>query len=51
MLEFAIEYRAVVDQMTMRPGNGLRAYELSAEAWSVLRQLRRVLKVCFPLEP
>ncbi|KAI1784274.1 hypothetical protein LXA43DRAFT_862764, partial [Ganoderma leucocontextum] len=45
MLEFAVEYRAVVDEMTMKPGNGLRAYELSEEAWVVLRQLRRVLKV------
>ncbi|KAI1782429.1 hypothetical protein LXA43DRAFT_905789 [Ganoderma leucocontextum] len=45
MLSFAIEYHAVVDQMTMRPGNGLRAYKLSDDAWRVLRQLRRVLKV------
>lgn len=50
MLDFAVEYRVVVDQMTMRPGNGLRAYELTGEAWSVLRQLRRVLKVGFPPE-
>lgn len=48
MLNFAIEYHDVVNQMTMRPENGLRAYELTAEAWTVLRQLSKVLKVRQP---
>ena len=48
MLDFAIEYKQVVNEMTMRPDNGLRAYELAEEAWTALQQLRKVLKVCQP---
>ena len=48
MLNFAIEYQDVVNQMTMRPENGLRTYELTGEAWTVLRQLSKVLKVRQP---
>ena len=45
MLSFAVEYHEVVDAMTMRPGNVLRAYELSPQAWTLLWKLCRVLKV------
>ncbi|KAI1788193.1 hypothetical protein LXA43DRAFT_895012 [Ganoderma leucocontextum] len=45
MLDFAVKYRQVIDRMTMVPANGLRAYELLDQAWSVLRQLQYVLKV------
>ena len=51
MLDFAIKYRAVVDRMTMRPINCLRAYELDDAAWTMLTQIQEVLEVRVPPEP
>ena len=51
MLDFVIKYRAVVDRMTMRPINCLRAYELDDAAWTMLTQIQEVLEVRVPPEP
>ena len=51
MLEFAVDYRKVVDKMTVSKPNGLRRYELSKREWRVAKQLRNVLKVRLRSKP
>lgn len=45
MLDFALEYRKAIDAITDTRKLGLGAYELNEEEWSLVRQLRDVLKV------
>jgi hypothetical protein len=45
MLDFALEYRKAIDVITDTRKLGLGAYELNEEEWSLVRQLRDVLKV------
>ena len=45
MMEFAIEYREVVNKILGERELNLRDYELSAEEWEIATQLRDVLKV------
>ena len=51
MLDFAVWYCAVVDEMTAKAGNGLRAYELDETVWAMLWQVQEILKVRVPHEP
>ena len=46
MLDFAIQYRRAVDAMTDKRKLGLGAYELSDDEWTLVEQLRDVLKAC-----
>lgn len=46
MLDFAIQYRHAVDVMTDKRKLGLGAYELSDDEWTLVEQLRDVLKAC-----
>jgi hypothetical protein len=45
MLEFAINYRKVIDVMTDKRKLGLGVYELDDHEWTLVTQLRDVLKV------
>ena len=45
MLDFALEYRKAIDAITDTCKLGLGAYELNEDEWSLVRQLRDVLKV------
>jgi len=45
MLDFALEYQKAIDAITDTRKLGLGAYELNEEEWSLVRQLRDVLKV------
>ena len=45
MLEFAINYRKVIDAMTDKRKLGLGVYELDDHEWTLVTQLRDVLKV------
>ncbi|KAG1769434.1 hypothetical protein EV702DRAFT_950966, partial [Suillus placidus] len=45
MLEFAINYCKVIDAMTNKRKLGLGVYELDNHAWTLVTQLRDVLKV------
>lgn len=45
MMEFAVEYREVVNKILGERDLNLRDYELSAEEWEIATQLRDVLKV------
>jgi len=51
MLDFALEYRAAIDDVTGSKTAGLRQYELNDEEWKIARQLCTSLKVCwlFPI--
>lgn len=46
MLDFALEYRPVIDAITSERELGLRSFELSAEEWLLMEQLHSVLQVC-----
>ena len=50
-MDFAVWYCAVVDEMTAKAGNGLRAYELDETVWAMLWQVQEILKVRVPHEP
>jgi hypothetical protein len=45
MLEFAINYHKVIDAMTDKHKLGLGVYELDDHEWTLVTQLRNVLKV------
>jgi len=45
MLEFAINYRRAIDAMTDKRKLGLGVYELDDREWTLVTQLRDVLKV------
>ena len=45
MLDFAVEYREVLDSITGNQRMKLRQYELTEEDWVITTQLRDVLKV------
>jgi hypothetical protein len=49
MLDFALEYRKAIDAITDTRKLGLGVYELNEDEdeWSLVRQLRDVLKVTF----
>ena len=49
MLYFALNFRPAIDSMTAMCDLDLRKYELSLAEWGVAKELRDVLKVCFPL--
>jgi len=51
MLDFALEYRAAIDDVTSSKTAGLRQYELNDEEWRIVRQLCTSLKVrgLFPI--
>lgn len=40
MLEYALEHREAIDQMTQRREGGMRKFELSDVEWLILDQLR-----------
>ncbi|KAI1783384.1 hypothetical protein LXA43DRAFT_903690 [Ganoderma leucocontextum] len=44
MLDFAVGYSKVIDNMTASKSNGLRRYELSRDEWKVAKQLRNHFK-------
>jgi hypothetical protein len=46
MLEMAIVYRRVIDDITANKALKLRKYELDDEEWQIVSDLLRVLKVC-----
>jgi hypothetical protein len=45
MLDFALQYRAAIDDVTSSKMAGLRQYELNDEEWGIARQLCTSLKV------
>ena len=45
MLDFAYQYRKAVNKITDIRDMKLRAYEIEAHKWEVVRQLRDLLKV------
>jgi hypothetical protein len=45
MLHFALEYRAAIDAMMDKRKLGLGDYELDDEEWTLVEQLRDILKV------
>jgi hypothetical protein len=45
MVDFAIEHRAAVDEMTGNKTMGLRKYEMNEQEWKIAEQLRDTLKV------
>jgi hypothetical protein len=45
MLDFALQYRAAIDDVTSSKTAGLRQYELNDEEWGIARQLCTSLKV------
>jgi hypothetical protein len=49
MLHFALNFRLAIDSMTAMRDLDLRKYKLSPAEWGVAKELRDVLKVCFPL--
>ena len=49
MLNFTLEYRVPIDEITSNRDLNLRKYELQDEEWVVAQNLRDTLKVCNPL--
>ena len=47
MLNVAVEYREVIDDITANKSLKLQQYELDDESWDIIRDLLRVLKVNF----
>jgi hypothetical protein len=45
MVEFALEYRDAIDDLTGSKTAGLRQYELNDEEWGTVRHLYSSLKV------
>ena len=45
MLEFAIKYRKVIDNLTSDCELGLWSYEMDSDEWVIVKQLRDILKV------
>lgn len=46
MLNFALDYRVPIDEITSNRDLSLRKYELQDEEWVVAQHLRDTLKVC-----
>jgi hypothetical protein len=46
MLNFALDYRVVLDSIIANRDMKLRQYELSREEWKTVGHLQSVLKVC-----
>lgn len=46
MLDYALEHRKAVDNVTQCRNLGLRKYELADCEWEIVKQLWDVLKVC-----
>ncbi|EIW58949.1 uncharacterized protein TRAVEDRAFT_123695, partial [Trametes versicolor FP-101664 SS1] len=44
MLDIAVRYRDTLDSLCSKQERGLRAFELSAEEWTIAEELRDVLK-------
>jgi hypothetical protein len=51
MLNFAIDYRVAIDEITSNRDLNLRKYELQDEEWVVAKNLRDTLKVCKYFSP
>ena len=47
MLNVAVEYREVIDDITANKSLKLWQYELDDESWDIIRDLLRILKVNF----
>ena len=47
MLNVAMEYRKVIDDITANKSLKLRQYKLNEDRWEVIGDLLRVLKVTF----
>jgi hypothetical protein len=47
MLNVAVEYREVIDDITANKSLKLRQYKLDDEGWDIIKDLLRVLKVNF----
>jgi hypothetical protein len=45
MLEFAVEYRSAIDDITGDKSTNLRKYEMDEEEWRIAVQLQNTLKV------
>ena len=45
LLEFAVEYHEVIDNLTSERGLELRDYEMDPDEWQLAKQLRYILKV------
>jgi hypothetical protein len=45
MVDFAVEHRAAIDEMTGNKNMGLRKYEMNENEWRIAEQLRDTLKV------
>ena len=45
MLNVAVEYRKVIDEITANKALKMRQYELDDEGWDIIKDLLRVLKV------
>ena len=45
LLEFAIEYRDIIDNLTSERGLELCDYEMDPEEWLLAKQLHNILKV------
>lgn len=45
MLDVAVRYREAVETLCSKADRGLRAFELTAEEWTIAEELRDVLKV------
>ncbi|KAI0363453.1 hypothetical protein BV20DRAFT_958248 [Pilatotrama ljubarskyi] len=45
MLDVAVQYRSPLDTLCAAREYGLRAYELTADEWTIARELRDVLKI------
>lgn len=46
MMEFALTYQKVIDDLTSERDLGLRAYEMDPNEWVIAKQLCEILKVC-----
>lgn len=46
MLTFAYDYRDAINNITANREMKLREYEIDEDEWSIIKQLRDLLKVC-----
>jgi hypothetical protein len=49
MLDFALNHQEAISRFTGNINNNLRKYELDANDWAMVKELRAVLKVGFHL--
>lgn len=45
MLDFALNYRRVIDAITGEQARGLRTFELTPAEWELMESLRNILRV------